>query len=362
MSEHSCKKMLLFYAPNVNVGGGLVLLRTLLDSIPQDFDCIAFLDARAKKKLSIPEGVKLVWVQPSFVSRLSAEIKLKRVSTADSVSFCFHGLPPLMPIPGRVYVYLQNRLLFGFDAFSSFPVRTRLRLKIESLILNWRVKLVDKFLVQTPSMAQAIRGLLVSKGLSSISVTLAPFIENGAGGGELIEGDSRSRDGFIYVADSMPHKNHLNLLLAWEILAREGLYPKLILTLDNSSPELFHRAQLGRDQFGVNVQCIGKLSHDHVMDNYRKAEALIFPSLTESFGLPLIEATQAGLSILASELDYVRDVCVPTETFDPHSPLSIARAVKRFIGNECSIVTPDTPQGFWRQFSSYFEKRNVVDG
>jgi glycosyltransferase involved in cell wall biosynthesis len=54
----------------------------------------------------------------------------------------------------------------------------------------------------------------------------------------------------------------------------------------------------------------------------------------ESFGLPLIEARQAGLPILASELDYVRDIVDPEESFDPFSARSIVRAVTRFMGVE----------------------------
>ena len=39
-----------------------------------------------------------------------------------------------------------------------------------------------------------------------------------------------------------------------------------------------------------------------------------------------------GIPIVASELNYVRDVCQPQETFNPHEPLSIARAMQRFLG------------------------------
>jgi len=48
--------------------------------------------------------------------------------------------------------------------------------------------------------------------------------------------------------------------------------------------------------------------------------------------LPLIEAREANIDIIAPELDYVRDVVCPVETFDPLSPISIARAVKRYLG------------------------------
>lgn len=48
--------------------------------------------------------------------------------------------------------------------------------------------------------------------------------------------------------------------------------------------------------------------------------------------MPLVEARQAGLQVVASELDFVRDVLDPDETFDPDSSISIARAVKQFLG------------------------------
>ena len=38
------------------------------------------------------------------------------------------------------------------------------------------------------------------------------------------------------------------------------------------------------------------------------------------------------MPIIAGEMDYVRDVVDPSETFDPLSPVSIARAIKRYLG------------------------------
>ncbi|MDA9221646.1 glycosyltransferase, partial [Methylophilaceae bacterium] len=76
----------------------------------------------------------------------------------------------------------------------------------------------------------------------------------------------------------------------------------------------------------------GYLIHSEIIKLYNQSNALIYPSLLESFGLPLVEASQLNLPILASELDYVRDVIDPIEVFDPTSPISISRAVKRFAG------------------------------
>ena len=82
------------------------------------------------------------------------------------------------------------------------------------------------------------------------------------------------------------------------------------------------------------------------MSHYKVSGALIFPSLRESFGLPLVEATKLKVPILASELDFVYDVCQPAETFDPKSPRSIARAVKRFKNIITSIRKVQDPAAF----------------
>ena len=81
----------------------------------------------------------------------------------------------------------------------------------------------------------------------------------------------------------------------------------------------------------LKISNIGEVSHDEIINLYRSSTALIFPSTIESFGLPLLEASQLSLPIIASEKDFVRDVCTPVQTFDPQSPISISRAIKRFL-------------------------------
>lgn len=65
---------------------------------------------------------------------------------------------------------------------------------------------------------------------------------------------------------------------------------------------------------------------------YAETKALIYPSLFESFGLPLFEARLLNLDVLASDSDFVRDLVEPIQTFDPYSPYSIANAVIRHMG------------------------------
>ena len=72
---------------------------------------------------------------------------------------------------------------------------------------------------------------------------------------------------------------------------------------------------------------LGKISHDEVFEIYGRSKALLFPSLKESLGLPLIEANQLGLKVLVSNLPFANDILVNPITFDPKSSDSIATVI-----------------------------------
>ena len=52
----------------------------------------------------------------------------------------------------------------------------------------------------------------------------------------------------------------------------------------------------------------GPLPHDQVLSMLKSAEALVFPSVIETFGLPLVEAASLGVPVIANDMEYVREV------------------------------------------------------
>ena len=74
-----------------------------------------------------------------------------------------------------------------------------------------------------------------------------------------------------------------------------------------------------------------------LLKNY---DALIFPSYIESFGLPLLEASENKIPIIAPELDYVRDVCNPSETFNPHLQILFRQFLRFYNTDFQDIVFP----------------------
>lgn len=201
----------------------------------------------------------------------------------------------------------------------------------------------SRYIVQTSSMATTLRRW----SGTDVPISIAPLAPACNLDGNLSHDHGGRKFNFVYVASGEAHKNHANLLEAWRLLAESGIRPSLGLTLDSSMyPELCDHLAKYVAIYGVDIVNVGALHRSEVDALYRSSAALIYPSVFESFGLPLIEAREYGLPILASELDYVRDVARPTETFDPTSPLSIARAVRRFLGVGESPVDGVSVQGF----------------
>lgn len=325
---------LIVHATNVHLGGGKSLLWSILHALAGSTATCYLLDNRMTLPERISESPAMHRVSPSIWQRLNAERWLALNATAEDTVLCFGSLPPLFKLRARTLVLVQNRYLIDAVELGGFPLRVRLRLSIERLWLSARMSHADGFVVQTPTMKR----LLETRTAGRFPVRVLPFIAEPSSysrrGGRQSSSADRKHD-FVYVASGEPHKNHRCLLEAWCLMAEDGLFPSLCLTLDvQRFPSLCEMIETSKQQHGIRVSNVGELAHRDVLALYRKAGAAVYPSTFESFGLPLLEARQAGLPVLASEMDYVRDVIDPEQSFDPGSPISIARAVKRFMGTE----------------------------
>ena len=224
---------------------------------------------------------------------------------------------------------MQHKLLFNEN------YRTIIRILLERFLASIFYKNVDEYIVQTETMKRSLDNFY-SKNMSPVNIY--PFMKKTI----YKKGANLSNIDFVYVSVGLKHKNHKTLILAWVHLAEQGIYPKLTLTLAQNNRDLINMIDKLVEKYHIKVENLGYIDTSRVADLYSQAKALIYPSLLESFGLPLIEAQMAELPILASELDYVRDVCEPIETFDPKSHISIAKAVKRYLKittNENKVYT-----------------------
>lgn len=77
---------------------------------------------------------------------------------------------------------------------------------------------------------------------------------------------------------------------------------------------------------------LGYLERSALAVLFAGASALVFTSIYEGFGLPLIEAMQSGTAVLASDISCLPEVAKGGALyFDPHSPDDLTRLLQRFF-------------------------------
>lgn len=321
---------LIIHAPNVHQGGGKALLLPLLAAARNQVAVKALLDERLTLPDGLVNGITNIRVKRSIFGRLGGEWKLRALAGEGDTVICFGNLPPIFKLKAKVIVFLQNRYLADKISLRELPHVARIRILAERFWLSHRIKHADKVLVQTPSMQRQAQAFL---GCSS---EVIPFFESTEDYSERPTRKSIAEAtayDFVYVASGETHKNHIRIVEAWKVLAAEGLFPSLCLTVpEQQYPEVVDYIRRARDEDGLRIENVSVSSTTEIQALYQKSRAVVYPSTLESFGIPLIEAREAGLPIVAGELDYVRDLVDPIETFNPVSTVSIARALKRYLG------------------------------
>ena len=139
-------------------------------------------------------------------------------------------------------------------------------------------------------------------------------------------GPARKREPFLlYPANRWPHKNHERLFEALALLRRGR--PELRLVLTGSG----HEGKAAPE--GVEVR--GRVPPEELVELYRTAAALVFPSLYEGFGTPPLEAMACGCPVACSDVcslpEVVGDAAV---LFDPGSAEAIAAGVERALADD----------------------------
>ena len=131
---------------------------------------------------------------------------------------------------------------------------------------------------------------------------------------------------FILSVGSLePRKNLAVLLEAWRQLAPRIRGSHKLLIVGASAPA-FAKARLGTLPDGVTL--LGAMNDDELARLYATADAFVFPSLYEGFGLPPLEAMASGAPVVASRAASLPEVLGEAAAyFDPRSSEDLVRAL-----------------------------------
>jgi glycosyltransferase involved in cell wall biosynthesis len=137
----------------------------------------------------------------------------------------------------------------------------------------------------------------------------------------------------LCVGETRPYKNIRSLI---EAFARVKL-PDITLAIVGQLNKLDPALQQFPDRLGIGdrVKFLGYVSDTDLAALYSAAQAFVFPSLYEGFGIPPLEAMGCGCPVIASRVASIPEVCGCAAYYiDPTQIESIADGIYRVLTND----------------------------
>ncbi len=139
----------------------------------------------------------------------------------------------------------------------------------------------------------------------------------------------RENNYLLYVGNAHPHKNLEKLLLAFKLLVSEFSDLKLVLI----GKEDFFYKRLHKEmitaELSDKVKIYSNIDNSSLGSWYKNAICLVFPSLSEGFGIPGLEAMWQKCPVVASDIEVFHEIYgSAAHYFDPYDSQDIARKIK----------------------------------
>lgn len=138
----------------------------------------------------------------------------------------------------------------------------------------------------------------------------------------------------LYVGNAYPHKNLERLLQAFKGVLKES--PNLSLVLVGRIDYFYNRLQKKVRELNLGDKIIftNRVSDKILNDLYKNALIYIFPSLSEGFGLPGLEAMKQGLPVVCSDQGPLPEIYGKAAVyFNGEDIKEIAQAILQVISN-----------------------------
>ncbi|RMZ59324.1 glycosyltransferase [Chryseobacterium nematophagum] len=310
--------MILIDAVFIHSGGGKSLLDYLIEELNKTGQSFYYLfDSRLRNNFPFTVQGQYEFAD-GFIQRCCFYNNHKNKF---SKVFCLGNIPPHIRLKKtNVLMYFHSLTYLtppeeGDQKFMNF---------IKKKVFFSLVSNADQWLVQTES----VKKLLNAKINTQKEIKVVPFFKL------LTPPDVNSvkePDTFLYLGTADPHKNHKRLIDAFCLFYDQYKKGVLIITVGNQYPQIYKYVE-NKIKKNYPIRNLGYINDKRkVALEYTRSKFVIFPSLKESFGLPLVESLQFNCKILAADLDYVKQVCHPSYQFDPRSTEQIFNAFEKAL-------------------------------
>jgi glycosyltransferase involved in cell wall biosynthesis len=310
---------ILIHALGASTGGALRHLQNFVPVVCSEDSRISYtLIVRKSMSLKLSMlNVKMMVISDRRASQLLARMifdyyelpKIIKKSNYDAL-VCLTNLGPIKAsIP---YIVYQRDMSYFRSVFVDRNILRR-------YLAIWTMMAADIVVTPSNAMANSIR-----KACPQLKPKIFKTIYHGLNQAEFREalkkenGDSaRDKTIKIFYPSSPPdYKGYDQLFDILFELKQRGIKALLYLTIDKDEKQRYIKKmhQHGLDD---SIIFLGRVTHAEMIQFYQESDLMIFPSLCDSFGFPMLEAMASGLPIVAVDTDLNREICESAALYYP---------------------------------------------
>lgn len=261
----------------------------------------------------------------TFDEQLGFKRQLKTLR-ADLVHFCMPQQPVLYH--GKVVTTIHDLTTIRF----SNPDKNWFVFRLKQLVFKYVIRRVSKKSAAIITGSEFVKDDLVDyTGVGPAKITVAPEAADAITDKPDPVIGLEGKQFLMYVGRPTPHKNLERLIDAFVKLRAQ--HPELMLVLAGKKDANYERVETEAQARGVRgLYFSGFVSEGRLRWLYENCSAYVFPSLSEGFGLPGLEAMMHGAPVVSSNA-----TCLPeiyggaAHYFDPMDVQAMAEAISEVL-------------------------------
>lgn len=341
-------------AHNLSAGGGRYLgqsiVETLLRSRPQDRFLISCPSAGWQDFSGYSNATCLAMGLPfsSPARRLFRETFVLRRAVRDfrpDLIFAAGNFGFINPPCRQIVLVHEPHLAYDARHYGPLPLRLRLQIGIQKPYFRAQLRKTDLVFAQTNVMAGRVRTRYGFRGgIRILPNILTPnHARADVPSEEIAERVLANGKDFrlAYITRYYAHKNLEGLVDAFAKHNAELDRVKVFITIDRTGADGGGRVlrRLSSSPARSHIVNLGPIPQASVGWLLKNVDAVIVPSLLESFSAAYLEAMQHGLPIVTSDLDFAHEVCGDAALYcDPWSTAEVSATIRR-VRDDASLRT-----------------------
>lgn len=139
----------------------------------------------------------------------------------------------------------------------------------------------------------------------------------------------------FFLGNTDPKKNLPNVMKALAVLHKKGKLDFVLVMPDFGKDELLKLLKSQGNEFLIkNILLTGYIPNNELPNLYRLSMLFLYPSLRESFGIPILEAMACGTPVICSNTSAMPEVAGKGACYiDPEKPDEIAETILEVLEN-----------------------------